>query len=68
MGGKKHEHDEGRVGRKDAAHENTQIAGEPRDVVAAKVRGLGLLGVLSGGGSFTAQYGSNGYDYGYCTY
>jgi len=24
--------------------------------------------VLFGAGSFTAQYGSNGYDYGYCTY
>jgi hypothetical protein len=50
MGGKKHERDEGRVGRKDALRENTEIAGEPKDAVAAKVRGMGLLGVLSGGG------------------
>jgi hypothetical protein len=50
MGGKKHEREEGRVGRKDAAQEDTQIAGEPKDAVAAKVRGMGLLGVLAGGG------------------
>ncbi|HEX2675295.1 MAG TPA: hypothetical protein VHM19_01615, partial [Polyangiales bacterium] len=49
-GGKKHEKEEGRVGRKDATREDTQIAGEPKDAVAAKVRGLGLLGVLAGGG------------------
>jgi hypothetical protein len=49
-GGKRHEKDEGRVGRKDATREDTQIAGEPKDAVAAKVRGMGLLGVLAGGG------------------
>jgi hypothetical protein len=54
MGGKKQEREEGRVGRKDAAHENTEVAGEPKDVIAAKVRGLGLLGVLSGGGPMNA--------------
>ncbi len=54
MGGKKHEKEEGRVGRKDAAREDTQLAGEPKDVVAAKVRSLGLLGVLSGGGPMNA--------------
>lgn len=50
MGGKKQEKAEGRVGKKDATREDTQIAGEPKDAVAAKVRGMGLLGVLSGGG------------------
>lgn len=50
MGAKKHEREEGRVGRRDATREDTQIAGEPKDELAAKVRGLGLLGVLSGGG------------------
>ena len=50
MGGKKHEKAEGKVGKKDAAREDTQIAGERKDAVAAKVRGMGLLGVLSGGG------------------
>jgi hypothetical protein len=49
-GGKKHKDSEGRVGRKDATREDTQLAGEPKDVVAAKVRSLGLLGVLAGGG------------------
>ncbi len=50
LGGKKQEHAEGRVGRKDATRPDTQIAGEPKDAIAAKVRGMGLLGVLSGGG------------------
>jgi len=50
-GGKRHERAEGRVGKRDATRENTQIAGEPKDAVASKVRGLGLLGVLSGGAS-----------------
>ena len=54
MGGKKHEREEGRVGRKDATREQTEIAGEPKDVVAAKVRGMGLLGVLAGGGPSNA--------------
>ena len=54
MGGKQHEQAEGRVGRKDATQEDTQVAGEPKDAVAAKVRGLGLLGVLSGGGPSNA--------------
>jgi hypothetical protein len=49
-GAKKHEHEEGRVGRKDATREDTQIAGEPKDAIAVKVRSLGLLGVLAGGG------------------
>jgi hypothetical protein len=50
MGGKKQEKAEGRVGNKDAKRPDTQIAGEPKDAIATKVRGMGLLGVLSGGG------------------
>lgn len=48
---KKQEKAEGRTGKNDAPHENTRIAGEPKDAVATKVRGMGLLGVLSGGGA-----------------
>jgi hypothetical protein len=51
MGGKKHEREEGKVGRKDAKQEKTEIAGDPQEAIAAKVRNLGLLGVLSGGPS-----------------
>ncbi|MFW6050288.1 MAG: AgmX/PglI C-terminal domain-containing protein [Myxococcota bacterium] len=53
-GGKRHEGDEGRVGREDAAQEDTEIAGEVSDAVAAKVRGRGLLGALTGGGEGNA--------------
>jgi hypothetical protein len=56
MGGKKQAKAEGRVGKKDATREDTQIAGEPKDAVAAKVRGMGLLGVLSGGGPNNALH------------
>jgi len=56
MGGKKHEKAEGKVGKKDAQREDTQIAGERKDAVAAKVRGMGLLGVLSGGGPNNALH------------
>jgi hypothetical protein len=48
-GGKKQAKAEGRAGKKQATQEDTKLAGEPSDAVA-KVRGLGLLGVLSGGG------------------
>lgn len=48
-GGKKAAKAEGRVGKKNATQEDTKIAGEQKDAVA-KVRGMGLLGVLSGGG------------------
>jgi hypothetical protein len=48
-GGKKQAKEEGRAGKKQATQEDTKIAGEPKDAVA-KVRGMGLLGVLSGGG------------------
>jgi hypothetical protein len=56
MGGKKQEKAEGKVGKKDATREDTQLAGEPKDAVAAKVRGMGLLGVLSGGGAHGALH------------
>jgi outer membrane biosynthesis protein TonB len=50
-GGKKQAKPEGRAGKKQATQEDTKIAGEPKDAVANKVRGLGLLGVLNGGNS-----------------
>ena len=50
MGGKKHEKEEGKVGKKDAKVEKTEVAGDPKEAIAAKVKNLGLLGVLSGGG------------------
>ena len=49
QGGKKAEHAEGKVGKKDATQDTTHIAGEPKDAIATKVRGMGLLGVLAGG-------------------
>lgn len=54
MGGKKHERDEGKVGKKDAQQDKTEIAGDPKEAIAAKVKNLGLLGVLSGGGPSNA--------------
>lgn len=56
MGGKKHEREQGKVGRKDAKREDTQIAGDPKDAIATKVKNLGLLGVLSGGGPENALH------------
>jgi TonB family protein len=53
-GGKRHQGAEGRVGRRDAPQEDTEIAGEVRDAVATKVRSMGLLGALSGGGEGNA--------------
>lgn len=53
-GGKKHERDEGKVGTETAQAKDTQLAGERTDAVADKVRGMGLLGVLSGGGQSNA--------------
>jgi hypothetical protein len=49
QGGKKAEHAEGKVGKKDATQDTTHIAGEPKDAITTKVRGMGLLGVLAGG-------------------
>lgn len=53
-GGKKAKGAEGRVGRKDAAQEDTEIAGDVSDAVSAKVRNMGLLGALTGGGKGNA--------------
>ncbi len=53
-GGKKHEGDEGRVGKEQAEQEDTHIQGEVTDAVSAKVRNMGLLGALSGGGEGNA--------------
>ncbi|MBC7172052.1 MAG: hypothetical protein H5U40_06495, partial [Polyangiaceae bacterium] len=41
---------EGRVGRVSATREDTHVQGEVRDAVATRVRSLGLLGALTGGG------------------
>lgn len=40
---------EGKAGKRDSVHNQTQITGKPAETVAQQVRGLGLLGVLSGG-------------------
>ena len=53
-GGRAHEGEEGRVGREDAQQEDTEIAGEHTGDVAARVRNMGLLGALSGGGEGNA--------------
>jgi hypothetical protein len=49
-GGKRADKQEGKVGRKDATRERTEVAGKPLDAIAQQVRGMGLLGVLAGGG------------------
>jgi hypothetical protein len=49
-GGKKHERKEGKVGKTDSEREPTEVKGEPSDAVAAKVRSVGLLGAITGGG------------------
>jgi TonB family protein len=48
-GGKKTEGDEGKVGKADARQKQTEIEGERKGEVVTKVRGMGLLGALSGG-------------------
>lgn len=53
-GGRRHEGEEGRVGREDARQEDTEIRGEHTGEVAARVRNMGLLGALSGGGEGNA--------------
>jgi len=53
-GGRRAEGEEGRVGRPDSPQEDTEIAGEHTGPVAAKVRNMGLLGALSGGGEGNA--------------
>ncbi len=48
-GSKKTEGDEGKVGKQDARQKQTEITGERTGEVVTKVRGMGLLGALSGG-------------------
>src|SRR5690606_9438784 len=48
-GGKKQRDDAGKVGKRDEKPKEPEIAGDSRGAVAAKVRGMGLLGALSGG-------------------
>jgi hypothetical protein len=48
--GKRARRDEGKVGKRDATQERTEMQGAPADAVAQQVRGLGLLGVLHRGG------------------
>ncbi len=43
--------EQGRIGKRDSTRSKTEIAGAPADEIAQQVRGLGLLGVLSGGHS-----------------
>ncbi|MFI5309094.1 MAG: AgmX/PglI C-terminal domain-containing protein [Polyangiales bacterium] len=43
--------EQGKLGRRDATRNKTEIAGAPADQIAQQVRGLGLLGVLAGGRS-----------------
>ncbi len=53
-GGERHEGEEGRVGQENADQEDTFIEGEVTDRIATKVRNMGLLGALSGGGEGNA--------------
>lgn len=53
--GKRAARDEGKLGNRDARAQRTEITGAPADAIAAKVRGLGLLGVLAGGQSALGQ-------------
>lgn len=53
--GAKAKGEQGKVGNRDSKRAKTEIAGAPADAVAAQVRGLGLLGVLSGGKSNAMQ-------------
>ncbi len=53
-GGERHEGEEGRVGHENAETEDTHIQGETTDRIATKVRNMGLLGALSGGGEGNA--------------
>ena len=55
-GGKRDKGDQGKVGRKDAKQEKTEIADPNRGAVVQKVRGMGLLGALAGGDSLRAAF------------
>jgi outer membrane biosynthesis protein TonB len=48
-GGKRSAREEGKLGKRDAQREDHQIEGDKREAIATKVRGMGLLGALSGG-------------------
>jgi hypothetical protein len=50
-GGKKARKDEGKFGRKDTQKKEHEIEGPVREEIAAKVRGIGLLGAIAGGDS-----------------
>ncbi len=50
-GGKKDRGDEGRAGKADAPIKAPEVAGDANKAIASKVRGMGLLGALSGGDS-----------------
>jgi hypothetical protein len=50
-GGRQAEREEGRVGRRDARQERTEMQGEVTGGAAARVRRLGLLGVLADSGA-----------------
>lgn len=50
-GGKRAPKDEGKFGRKDTQKKEHEIANPQRDAIAAKVRGVGLLGAIAGGDS-----------------
>jgi outer membrane biosynthesis protein TonB len=50
-GGKKAPKDEGKFGRKDTQKKEHEIEGPAREEIAAKVRGIGLLGAIAGGDS-----------------
>ena len=54
QGGERHEDEEGRVGHEESDREDTEIEGEVTDRIAAKVRTMGLLGALDGGGEGNA--------------
>ncbi|MAQ19815.1 MAG: hypothetical protein CMN30_34060 [Sandaracinus sp.] len=53
-GGRAHEGEEGRVGHEDSNREDTEVQGEVTDRIATKVRQMGLLGALDGGGEGNA--------------
>ena len=50
-GGRQHEGEEGRVGREDSPQEQTEMEGEVTGGAAARVRKMGLLGVLADPGA-----------------
>lgn len=55
-GGKKDKGDEGKVGKRDAKQKQTEIEGENKGAIVTKVRGMGVLGALTGGDSLRAAF------------